>query len=135
MDSDSRTPFVRLVNRMIVLLSRARLGMFIVGNVGYFENNKHGLSPHWSRLLEQLRGNLLCESSDNEDQNLSQINARVGQAIPLCCPVHRGSVKFVEGPKCSLGFCNVLCEEILDVSQNKLRITMMMEDVVIIHFQ
>ena len=61
-DSDSRTPFVRLVNRMIVLLSRARLGMYIVGNVGYFENNKQGLSPHWSRLLEGLRGS--SRSSD-----------------------------------------------------------------------
>ena len=35
-DGKSHTPFVKLVNRMIVLLSRARIGMFIVGNVDYF---------------------------------------------------------------------------------------------------
>ena len=37
LDANSRTAFVKQVNRMIVLLSRARLGMFILANVGYFE--------------------------------------------------------------------------------------------------
>jgi hypothetical protein len=37
-DAKSQTPFVKLVNRMIVLLSRARLGMYIIGNIGYFED-------------------------------------------------------------------------------------------------
>ena len=36
-DAKSQTPFVKQVNRMIVLLSRARLGMFVLANIGYFE--------------------------------------------------------------------------------------------------
>ena len=43
-DEKSNTGFVKLVNRMIVLLSRARLGLYIIGNVGYFEGN--GLPKH-----------------------------------------------------------------------------------------
>ena len=31
-DSESKTNFVKIQNRMIVLLSRARLGMYILGN-------------------------------------------------------------------------------------------------------
>jgi intron-binding protein aquarius len=38
-DSKSHTPFVKLVNRMIVLLSRARIGFYLCANLGYFENN------------------------------------------------------------------------------------------------
>lgn len=33
-DSKSKTPFVKLQNRMVVLLSRARIAMYIVGNLG-----------------------------------------------------------------------------------------------------
>ena len=31
-DEHSKTPFVKLQNRMIVLLSRARLGMYVLGS-------------------------------------------------------------------------------------------------------
>ena len=47
-DQHSKTPFVKLVNRMIVTLSRARLGMYVLGNVGYFENSRQEVA-HWSR--------------------------------------------------------------------------------------
>ena len=47
-DEGSRTPFVRLVNRMIVLLSRARIAMYIVGNLSYFTNDT---PEHWVSTL------------------------------------------------------------------------------------
>jgi superfamily I DNA and/or RNA helicase len=49
--SKSTTPFVKLVNRMIVLLSRARIGMYIVGNLSYFKNNS---VEHWESTLKIL---------------------------------------------------------------------------------
>ena len=42
-DEHSKTPFVKLQNRMIVLLSRARLGMYILGNLAAsFKNQADG---------------------------------------------------------------------------------------------
>ncbi|CAK9039188.1 NFX1-type zinc finger-containing protein 1 [Durusdinium trenchii] len=56
-DEHSRTPFVKLQNRMIVLLSRARLGMYILGNTGYFENSRP--EKHWQRTFEILQDGML----------------------------------------------------------------------------
>ena len=48
-DEHSKTPFVKLQNRMIVLLSRARLGMYILGNLAArferFENVMEAIDP------------------------------------------------------------------------------------------
>lgn len=48
-DEHSKTPFVKLQNRMIVLLSRARLGMYILGNLAArferFENPMEAVDP------------------------------------------------------------------------------------------
>lgn len=48
-DEHSKTPFVKLQNRMIVLLSRARLGMYILGNLAArferFENVMEAVDP------------------------------------------------------------------------------------------
>lgn len=56
-DKNSRTPFVKLQNRMIVLLSRARLGMYIFGNLSYFEENE--TPEHWVRFCNQCSPFLL----------------------------------------------------------------------------
>jgi hypothetical protein len=106
---------------MIVLLSRARLGMYVVGNVGYFENNKQGLSPHWSHLLDHLRGTQssdseveLDNSSDKDLDKSIQHTSRVGPAIPLCCPIHRENVHLARSPEqLSLGFCTLICQDTL----------------------
>eukprot|EP00392_Amoebophrya_sp_AT5.2_P006759 g6771.t1 len=66
-DENSPTPFVKQVNRMIVLLSRARLGMYVLGNVGYFDFEKRRSESqevkHWMRTLELLEK--APENSDN----------------------------------------------------------------------
>ena len=68
-DENSRTPFVKLVNRMIVLLSRARLGMYVLANVGYFENRKgpHASADvkHWMNTFEMLQKPV--STSDNDE--------------------------------------------------------------------
>lgn len=108
-DSESRTPFVRLVNRMIVLLSRSRIGVYIVGNVGYFDNNRQGLSPHWSSLLQQLK-----DSPRTEEGEETYSESRVGQSFPLCCPIHRENVMQIQNPQdLKLGFCTTICQQLL----------------------
>ena len=54
-DQKSKTCFVKLVNRMIVLLSRARLGLYILGNVGYFEKDPRSLPSHWAETFRLLQ--------------------------------------------------------------------------------
>lgn len=67
-DETSRTPFVKLVNRMIVTLSRARLGMYVFGNVGYFDSqrgpNGSAEVKHWKRTFEILEQP--AQASDND---------------------------------------------------------------------
>ncbi|KAJ3187506.1 hypothetical protein HDU85_006800 [Gaertneriomyces sp. JEL0708] len=105
-DSRSRTPFVKLVNRMIVLLSRARLGLYIIGNDAYFSSNP---VPHWTKTLEALSRPAQLDSTTAV--NIYE-GGRVGEALPLCCPQHRSSSKLVVAPAdLKLGFCEELCKE------------------------
>ncbi|KAI8995867.1 P-loop containing nucleoside triphosphate hydrolase protein [Gaertneriomyces semiglobifer] len=105
-DSRSRTPFVKLVNRMIVLLSRARLGLYIIGNDAYFSSNP---LPHWTKTLEALSRPAQLDSTINVH---IYEGGRVGEALPLCCPQHRSSSKLVVAPAdLKLGFCEELCKE------------------------
>jgi hypothetical protein len=116
-DERSRTQFVKLQNRMIVLLSRARIGCYVLGNIGYFNNARHAGGKdarHWMRTFEMLERP--AESSDNATEKTITVNAaldptsvssependtvtiplsraffdssRVGTALPLCCPQH-----------------------------------------------
>ena len=117
-DENSRTPFVKLVNRMIVLLSRARLGMYVLGNVGYFENQRSTNDvKHWMRTFEILQSPP-ADSDNNGEVKIDYIEPksaptttspargapsaskilpltdavfqqpRVGSKFPLCCPQH-----------------------------------------------
>ncbi|KAI8855088.1 hypothetical protein BC829DRAFT_109681 [Chytridium lagenaria] len=38
---------------MIVLLSRARIGLYIIGNISYFDN-KNNKAEHWTRTIQIL---------------------------------------------------------------------------------
>ncbi|KAI9096945.1 hypothetical protein DFS34DRAFT_128949 [Phlyctochytrium arcticum] len=105
-DSKSRTPFVKLVNRMIVLLSRARLGMYILGNVQYFENNP---VDHWNKTFTMLRQPGLSDNAEEVKVTMYD-QARVGPALPLCCPLHRECTFIAKDPKdLKLGFCKTQC--------------------------
>ncbi|KAG1712488.1 hypothetical protein DVH05_000232 [Phytophthora capsici] len=104
-DGKSRTQFVKLQNRMIVALSRARLGMYVVGNVEYFGE----ATPHWQKTLELLR-------KDAESDNIKPIDctvyagAQIGPSLPICCPEHRTSHALAKGERdLQLGFCKVVC--------------------------
>uniref|UniRef100_A0AAV1UG65 AAA+ ATPase domain-containing protein n=1 Tax=Peronospora matthiolae TaxID=2874970 RepID=A0AAV1UG65_9STRA len=103
-DGKSRTPFVKLQNRMIVLLSRARLGMYVVGNVDYFDE-----TTHWQKTLGLLRKDA---GSDNvpPTECTMYIGSRIGSSLPICCPQHRTSVAFAANERdLKLGFCLVVC--------------------------
>ncbi|OLP77490.1 NFX1-type zinc finger-containing protein 1 [Symbiodinium microadriaticum] len=109
-DEHSRTPFVKLVNRMIVLLSRARLGMYILGNTGYFENSRQEIK-HWQRTFALLQEP--ASKTDNADPGVAEVfeRPRVGSKLPLCCPQHPQSVfDAVKAEELKLGFCGVPCQ-------------------------
>lgn len=111
-DERSTTPFVKLQNRMIVLLSRARLGMYIVGNFGYFEKN----SPqHWASTFEILQRPAVSDTKfPEEDPCTTYEQLQMGEELPLCCPQHRVSTKMVKNSsELKLGFCKVPCHEAL----------------------
>ncbi|KAI8896071.1 hypothetical protein BC833DRAFT_599019, partial [Globomyces pollinis-pini] len=109
-DAKSQTPFVKLVNRMIVLLSRARIGMYIVGNMGYFESKS---VEHWQKTLNKL--NQAVPSDIDQANSVSEFvyeGVRVGPKLPICCPVHRNeSTKLISDHKnLKLDFCQMICE-------------------------
>eukprot|EP01060_Flectonema_neradi_P033850 TRINITY_DN5789_c0_g2_i4.p1 TRINITY_DN5789_c0_g2~~TRINITY_DN5789_c0_g2_i4.p1 ORF type:complete len:3745 (+),score=744.53 TRINITY_DN5789_c0_g2_i4:86-11320(+) len=94
-DKTVRSQFVKIRNRMIVLLSRARIGMYILGNNGYFEGTS--IPEHWKNTFEMLQNPL-----------------RVGHALPLCCIEHPTSTKDVSDPSMlNQTFCKVVCSSSL----------------------
>ncbi|ETI29722.1 hypothetical protein L914_21561 [Phytophthora nicotianae] len=110
-DGKSRTPFVKLQNRMIVLLSRARLGMYIIGNVDYF-----GETTHWQKTLQLLENGAESDNAGVVDCTTHR-GPRIGPALPICCPQHRTSVALAHREReLTLGFCTVLCSTILPCS-------------------
>ena len=111
-DEKSKTGFVKLANRMIVLLSRARLGLYILGNTSYFENKGSGTPAHWKKTFELLHEPALndAEASLVEESDIYR-GSRTGRDLPLCCPVHRSVVKEISLPaELSLGFCVEICQ-------------------------
>jgi AAA domain len=109
-DANSRTGFVKLINRMIVLLSRARLGFYLLANAGFLENST--IPDHWRKTLKIL------ESPGETDSPVCVDGApslpRCGSKIPLCCPVHRQITMLVDSAaKVRTGFCTELCNQVL----------------------
>ena len=90
---------------MIVLLSRARLGLYVLGNTGYFESN--GVPKHWGTTFERLQ---LPADSDTPGLPLDFLGSRTGSALPICCPVHRNITTHASSAAAlNLGFCKELC--------------------------
>jgi hypothetical protein len=109
-DEKSRTGFVKLVNRMVVLLSRARLGSYILGNVGYFESK---MPDHWAKTFEMLQS---PADTDSEAVASSDVfsGIRTGASIPLCCPLHRNITHQVAtAAGLRTGFCTEVCHTAL----------------------
>ena len=112
-DANSRTPFVQLVNRMIVLLSRARLAMYILGNEGYF---KTCAVEHWEHTFHILLSPSNTDTTEGalREPCLHYAGRRMGPQLPICCPRHRASSTMASTPEqLQLGFCKVKCEHTL----------------------
>ncbi|XP_065661933.1 uncharacterized protein LOC136084818 isoform X2 [Hydra vulgaris] len=117
-DEKSQTGFVKEVNRMIVLLSRARLGMYIIGNINYFEEKPDESIRHWTDTLTKLKEP--CESDTSQETYLNvkeqhYSGPRLGNKLPICCPVHRGKTTFYaeSGQQLNLNFCQEMCTHVL----------------------
>ncbi|XP_066921713.1 uncharacterized protein [Clytia hemisphaerica] len=114
-DDKSRTGFVKLRNRLVVLLSRARLGMYILGNISYFETGKVDESvAHWTETIRKLREPAESDTDPKSiNENVEEINyhgPRLGKELPICCPVHREqTVTAKHANQLRLGFCDVQC--------------------------
>ncbi|KAK7987144.1 hypothetical protein PG988_002132 [Apiospora saccharicola] len=65
-NTQRKVGFLRTINRINVLLSRAQHGMYLVGNVDTYSN-----VPMWSEVRSQL-----------------EAAGRIGSTIELCCPRH-----------------------------------------------
>lgn len=98
--------FVNLQNRMIVTLSRARLGMYIISNINFFE--KHAV-PHWQEVLAMLKK---PAENDSKIQELVVYDkSRIGPNLPICCPAHRDNIKPAKNENDLSTFCKVTCQE------------------------
>ncbi|KAG0003706.1 hypothetical protein BGZ65_001414 [Modicella reniformis] len=71
--------FLKSTNRTNVLLSRAKHGMYLIGNVNLMERAKHGI---WPQVVSELR------ESD-----------RVGEGFPIVCKNHPEVVNVVNTPE------------------------------------
>ena len=118
-DQHSRTPFVKLQNRMIVLLSRARLGLYLLGSMSNFHISNESLPLHWKATLNMLehatkddtatRMRPLVESSTTYE------GARMGENLPICCPKHRKCSSTVSSSNPSFKMtCSEVCTSTLN---------------------
>ena len=113
-DAKSHTPFVKLCNRMVVLLSRARLGMYILGNIGYFEEKPDPSIEHWLKTIDKLRHPSDPDSDQStvkEDvDSLHFHGPRLGDELPICCPIHREkTINAKTSADLELNFCDIRC--------------------------
>ena len=69
--------FLKTTNRINVLLSRAKHGMYIIGNADTYSN-----IPMWAQVIGMLRG-----------------NDSVGGSFSLCCPRHAETEILVSKPE------------------------------------
>ncbi|KAJ3016332.1 UNVERIFIED_CONTAM: hypothetical protein HDU68_012270 [Siphonaria sp. JEL0065] len=120
-DSKSTSPFVKLLNRMIVLNSRARIGFYIIGNPAYFEHNP---VTHWKTTIDRLiePAPLKMPEPDANDGEVGTSvfsGPRFGSELTLCCPQHRIQTKTATtSTQLKLGFCKVICTEKLPCSHD-----------------
>jgi len=110
-DENSKTEFVRKVNRLVVLLSRARLGLYILGNTGYFEGNK-GLPRHWAITFDLLQSPATNDSAVDAGNIKVFEGLQTGTELPLCCPLHRNVTFSAKSHiDLKLGYCVEVCQD------------------------
>lgn len=103
-DAKSTSPFVKLRNRMIVLLSRARIASYLIGNVGYFESKP---AAHWELTMKLLNN----PSQNGLSTSYSYTGPRIGSSFPICCPLHRNQSKMMvsDASDFNFNFCKEKC--------------------------
>ena len=93
-NSDGKIGFLNIENRICVSLSRAKIGLFVIGNLSMLRN-KH--NTVWPQILA----------------NLSQRDY-VGKELSLCCQVHPENVVLASTAKdflrCPEGGCEQKCD-------------------------
>ena len=98
-NKEKNAGFLKLLNRRCVAQSRARCGMYFVGNRETLESNEH-----WNRLIKKM---------DQEDC--------VGPSITICCPYHNysritasqsGDIPIQES------YCTVTCKQSMSCGQH-----------------
>lgn len=87
--------FIELLNRFIVAVSRARLGLYVVGSkdavVKGFREGTNGPS-HWVQFTEHLKSSTLT-AQDPLDRT-----PRIGTELPVCCPRHLACNRRITDP-------------------------------------
>lgn len=96
-NNEKKVGFLRTVNRINVLLSRAQHGMYLIGNAATYSN-----IPMWNEVRSQL-----------------EAAGRIGPAIELCCPRHPDTAIRCSEPEdfsrlSPEGGCNLACDRRLE---------------------
>ncbi len=115
-DDQSHTQFVKIQNRMIVLLSRPRLGLIIVANDEYVKTET---TKHWKVVFDKLRhpcaNDTATELALPAGHNFD--GSRIGRRLPLRCPEHPTCIEFAETPQAlKKWFCHQMCTSKLPCS-------------------
>ena len=94
-NADRKVGFLQEPARRVVAQSRARLGMYFIGDGETFESSKH-----WSQLTANLQG-----------------RGRRGASIPLCCPAHTSCVREISSEDADsviqCGVCQQPCGQLM----------------------
>lgn len=97
-NDDGRIGFLKVENRVCVALSRAKAGLFVIGNLSMLRSKD---TTKWPAILNQM---------DRE--------GHVGDGLPLCCQVHPKEVTIAKEAedfsKCPEGGCLQKCGFRLD---------------------
>ena len=90
--------FLKVENRVCVSLSRAKKGMYVIGNFSMLRNKE---KTKWPAILAELDG-----------------KGFVGSGLPLCCQIHPKEVIIAKAPddfsKCPEGGCLKQCNSRLE---------------------
>ena len=99
---------------MVVLLSRARVAMYLVGNGSYFSPENSKLPEHWADVIKALCSPSQSDTfvGEDEEQVTTHFNgARLGPNLPLCCPIHRPlSLTMVKAGEKVTVKCSKVCD-------------------------
>ncbi|KHJ35538.1 putative nf-x1 finger and helicase domain protein [Erysiphe necator] len=96
-NKEKKVGFLKTRNRINVLLSRAKHGLYLIGNADTYSR-----VPMWTRVIDTLK-----------------VQNSFGTSFNLCCPRHKSTPIKVESPLdfekyCPEGGCKLMCELRLD---------------------